>query len=64
RSHQARSSRVGVLSRRRLVQLRHTSKTGFQGPRDSYTRNILRPPASNKLRMEGKRGEEYVKIKC
>jgi len=32
--------------------------------RDSYTRNILRPPASNKLRMEGKRGEEYVKIKC
>jgi len=30
--------------------------------RDNHTRNILRTPANNKLRMEDQRGEEHVKL--
>lgn len=30
--------------------------------RDNHTRNVLRTPANNKLRMEDKRGEEHVKL--
>ncbi|OAT17626.1 VgrG family protein [Buttiauxella noackiae ATCC 51607] len=30
--------------------------------RDNHTRNILRTPANNKLRMEDKRGEEHIKL--
>ncbi|EPP0577496.1 type VI secretion system Vgr family protein [Klebsiella pneumoniae] len=29
---------------------------------DNHTRNILRTPANNKLRMEDKRGEEHIKL--
>ncbi|MBS4508728.1 type VI secretion system tip protein VgrG [Klebsiella pneumoniae] len=30
--------------------------------RDNHTRNILRTPANNKLRMEDRRGEEHIKL--
>ncbi|WP_435953146.1 type VI secretion system Vgr family protein [Dryocola sp. BD626] len=30
--------------------------------RDNHTRNVLRTPASNKLRMEDRRGEEHIKL--
>ena len=30
--------------------------------RDNLTRNVLRTPANNKLRMEDKRGEEHIKL--
>ena len=30
--------------------------------RDNHTRNILRTPANNKLRMEDQRGEEHIKL--
>lgn len=30
--------------------------------RDNHTRNILRTPANNKLRMEDKRGEEHIRL--
>ncbi|WP_432224605.1 type VI secretion system Vgr family protein [Enterobacter wuhouensis] len=30
--------------------------------RDNHTRNVLRTPANNKLRMEDKRGEEHIKL--
>ncbi|HGN8976080.1 TPA: type VI secretion system Vgr family protein [Klebsiella pneumoniae] len=30
--------------------------------RDNHTRNVLRTPANNKLRMEGRRGEEHIKL--
>jgi type VI secretion system secreted protein VgrG len=29
---------------------------------DNHTRNVLRTPANNKLRMEDKRGEEHIKL--
>lgn len=30
--------------------------------RDNHTRNVLRTPANNKLRMEDQRGEEHIKL--
>ncbi|EPK6542072.1 TPA: type VI secretion system tip protein VgrG [Klebsiella pneumoniae] len=30
--------------------------------RDNHTRNVLRTPANNKLRMEDRRGEEHIKL--
>ncbi|EOW6803739.1 type VI secretion system Vgr family protein [Cronobacter muytjensii] len=30
--------------------------------RDNHTRNVLRTPANNKLRMEDKRGEEHIRL--
>lgn len=30
--------------------------------RDNHTRNVLRTPANNKLRMEDKRGEQHIKL--
>ncbi|MBS2287873.1 type VI secretion system tip protein VgrG, partial [Salmonella enterica subsp. enterica serovar Typhimurium] len=30
--------------------------------RDNHTRNVLRTPANNKLRLEDKRGEEHIKL--
>ncbi|HBT4749965.1 TPA: type VI secretion system tip protein VgrG [Klebsiella quasipneumoniae subsp. quasipneumoniae] len=30
--------------------------------RDNHTRNVLRTPANNKLRMEDKRGQEHIKL--
>ena len=30
--------------------------------RDNHTRNVLRTPASNKLRMEDRRGQEHIKL--
>lgn len=31
-------------------------------PCDNHTRNVLRTPANNKLRMEDRRGEEHIKL--
>ena len=30
--------------------------------RDNHTRNVLRTPANNKLRMEDRRGEEHIRL--
>jgi len=40
----------------------HDSEHPDHVTRDNHTRNILRTPANNKLRMEDKRGEEHVKL--
>ncbi|MCU2760605.1 type VI secretion system Vgr family protein, partial [Enterobacter hormaechei subsp. steigerwaltii] len=40
----------------------HDSEHPDPVTRDNHTRNVLRTPANNKLRMEDKRGEEHVKL--
>ncbi|EML4351942.1 TPA: type VI secretion system tip protein VgrG [Enterobacter hormaechei subsp. steigerwaltii] len=40
----------------------HDSEHPDHVTRDNHTRNILRTPANNKLRMEDKRGEEHIKL--
>ncbi len=40
----------------------HDSRHPDPVTRDNHTRNVLRTPANNKLRMEDKRGEEHVKL--
>ncbi|WP_395300290.1 type VI secretion system tip protein VgrG [Enterobacter sp. ECC-175] len=40
----------------------HDSEHPDHVTRDNHTRNILRTPANNKLRMEDRRGEEHVKL--
>ncbi|ELZ5318140.1 type VI secretion system tip protein VgrG [Klebsiella pneumoniae] len=40
----------------------HDSEHPDHVNRDNHTRNILRTPANNKLRMEDKRGEEHIKL--
>ncbi|WP_338627946.1 type VI secretion system tip protein VgrG [Enterobacter sp. JJBC] len=40
----------------------HDSEHPDPVSRDNHTRNVLRTPANNKLRMEDKRGEEHVKL--
>jgi len=40
----------------------HDSEHPDPVTRDNHTRNILRTPANNKLRMEDRRGEEHVKL--
>jgi len=40
----------------------HDSEHPDHVSRDNHTRNILRTPANNKLRMEDKRGEEHIKL--
>jgi Rhs element Vgr protein len=40
----------------------HDSEHPDHVSRDNNTRNILRTPANNKLRMEDKRGEEHIKL--
>ncbi|EEF7981835.1 type VI secretion system tip protein VgrG [Salmonella enterica subsp. arizonae serovar 40:z4,z32:-] len=40
----------------------HDSKHPDHVTRDNPTRNVLRTPANNKLRMEDKRGEEHIKL--
>ncbi|EAP9888682.1 type VI secretion system tip protein VgrG [Salmonella enterica] len=40
----------------------HDSEHPDHVTRDNPTRNVLRTPANNKLRMEDKRGEEHVKL--
>ncbi|WP_375750800.1 type VI secretion system Vgr family protein [Enterobacter roggenkampii] len=40
----------------------HDSEHPDPVSRDNHTRNILRTPANNKLRMEDKRGEEHIKL--
>ncbi|MEN5015506.1 type VI secretion system tip protein VgrG [Erwinia sp. Eh17-17] len=40
----------------------HDSEHPDPVARDNHTRNVLRTPANNKLRMEDKRGEEHIKL--
>ena len=40
----------------------HDSEHSDHVTRDNHTRNILRTPANNKLRMEDRRGEEHIKL--
>ncbi|MBL5965533.1 type VI secretion system tip protein VgrG [Lelliottia amnigena] len=40
----------------------HDSEHPDHVNRDNHTRNVLRTPANNKLRMEDKRGEEHIKF--
>ncbi|ENZ8945073.1 type VI secretion system Vgr family protein [Enterobacter hormaechei] len=40
----------------------HDSEHPGHVTRDNHTRNVLRTPANNKLRMEDKRGEEHIKL--
>uniref|UniRef100_UPI0009E43FBF DUF2345 domain-containing protein n=1 Tax=Leclercia adecarboxylata TaxID=83655 RepID=UPI0009E43FBF len=40
----------------------HDSEHPDHVARDNHTRNVLRTPANNKLRMEDKRGEEHIKL--
>ncbi|WP_281083005.1 type VI secretion system Vgr family protein [Klebsiella quasivariicola] len=40
----------------------HDSEHPDHVNRDNHTRNVLRTPANNKLRMEDKRGEEHIKL--
>ncbi|WP_285112386.1 type VI secretion system Vgr family protein [Leclercia adecarboxylata] len=40
----------------------HDSEHPDPVTRDNHTRNILRTPSNNKLRMEDRRGEEHIKL--
>ncbi|EOV9016577.1 type VI secretion system Vgr family protein [Cronobacter muytjensii] len=40
----------------------HDSEHPDPVTRDNHTRNVLRTPANNKLRMEDKRGEEHIRL--
>ncbi|HHU4069854.1 TPA: type VI secretion system Vgr family protein [Klebsiella quasipneumoniae] len=40
----------------------HDSEHPDHVTRDNHTRNVLRTPANNKLRMEDKRGQEHIKL--
>ncbi|CAM6203448.1 type VI secretion system Vgr family protein [Enterobacter intestinihominis] len=40
----------------------HDSEHPDPVSRDNHTRNVLRTPANNKLRMEDRRGEEHIKL--
>ncbi|EAR7757185.1 type VI secretion system tip protein VgrG [Salmonella enterica] len=40
----------------------HDSEHPDHVNRDNHTRNVLRTPANNKLRMEDRRGEEHIKL--
>lgn len=40
----------------------HDSEHPDPVTRDNHTRNVLRTPANNKLRMEDRRGEEHIKL--
>ena len=40
----------------------HDSEHSDHVTRDNHTRNILRTPANNKLRMEDRRSEEHIKL--
>ncbi|MDK4745497.1 type VI secretion system tip protein VgrG [Leclercia adecarboxylata] len=40
----------------------HDSEHPDHVARDNHTRNVLRTPANNKLRMEDRRGEEHIKL--
>ncbi|MGV6139876.1 type VI secretion system Vgr family protein [Escherichia coli] len=40
----------------------HDSEHPDPVTRDSHTRNVLRTPANNKLRMEDRRGQEHIKL--
>ena len=40
----------------------HDSEHPDHVTRDNHTRNVLRTPANNKMRMEDQRGEEHIKL--
>ena len=40
----------------------HDSEHPDHVARDNHTRNVLRTPANNKMRMEDRRGEEHIKL--
>ncbi|EJU8848858.1 type VI secretion system tip protein VgrG [Salmonella enterica] len=45
-----------------IVCALHDSEHPDHVTRDNHTRNVLRTPANNKLRMEDRRGEEHIKL--
>ena len=45
-----------------IAYAQHDSEHPDHVTRDNHTRNILRTPANNKLRMEDKRQEEHIKL--
>ncbi|EOZ9369963.1 type VI secretion system Vgr family protein [Enterobacter hormaechei] len=45
-----------------IAYVLHDSEHPDPVSRDNHTRNVLRTPANNKLRMEDKRGEEHIKL--
>ncbi|MCE0828757.1 type VI secretion system tip protein VgrG [Buttiauxella sp. A2-C2_NF] len=45
-----------------IAHAMHDSEHPDHVNRDNHTRNILRTPANNKLRMEDQRGEEHIKL--
>lgn len=45
-----------------IAYAQHDSEHPDLVTRDNYTRNVLRTPANNKLRMEDKRQEEHIKL--
>ncbi|ELY4665090.1 type VI secretion system tip protein VgrG [Cronobacter muytjensii] len=45
-----------------IAYARHDSEHPDPVTRDNHTRNVLRTPANNKLRMEDKRGEEHIRL--
>lgn len=52
----------GDLDRPYIAYAQHDSEHPDLVTRDNHTRNILRTPANNKLRMEDKRQEEHIKL--
>ncbi len=45
-----------------IAYAQHDSEHPDHVTNDNHTRNILRTPANNKLRLEDKRGEEHIKL--
>lgn len=45
-----------------IAYAQHDSEHPDHVTRDNHTRNVLRTPANNKLRMEDKRQEEHIKL--
>lgn len=45
-----------------IAYAQHDSEHPDHVTRDNHTRNVLRTPANNKLRLEDKRGEEHIKL--
>lgn len=52
----------GDLDRPYIAYAQHDSEHPDHVTRDNHTRNVLRTPANNKLRMEDKRQEEHIKL--
>lgn len=53
---------AGDPDRPYIAHAQHDSEHPDHVTRDNHTRNVLRTPANNKLRMEDKRQEEHIKL--